>query len=79
MEKKNQWRTDFWKLQRNAFHWGADEVLRISLALIVLIVSVAPRINLNPDQIAAANNSKAELRKGIKTGAMPADSFQALC
>lgn len=63
----------------NVFHWSADEVLRISLALIVLIVRIAPGIILNPDQIASANNSKAESRKGIKTGAILADGFQALC
>lgn len=63
----------------NVFPQSADEVLRISLVLIFLIVSTTPGITLNSDQIAAVNNSKAELRKGIKTGAIPAESFQDLC
>lgn len=60
-------------------HRSADAMLRISLALIVLIASIAPGIVLNPDQIAAANNSKGEFRKCIKTGATTAASLQALC
>lgn len=54
-------------------------MLRTSVALIVLIVSVVPGIILNPDQIAAANNFKTELRNDIKTGVIPTDSLQALC
>lgn len=49
----------------NVFYQSADEVLRISLALIVLIVSVAPGIIFSPDQIAPANNSKGEDNTGI--------------
>lgn len=47
------------------FWQSTDEVLRISVALIVFIVSVAPGNILNADQIAAANNSEAEDNAGI--------------